>query len=155
MQEGFAKFYILTKHLYVESRELEVLRDFLVLRVETLKLRVHELLNEKEDMVAIHTSDSKIKEHLIQKMNELDKANMERSTELLFEKRRAQELAEEKKEFDDKMEKCQKEFHDFKSKVQREVKILKERVGRLSEENVNYQKTIDEMKVFFNKVNMI
>jgi hypothetical protein len=73
----------------VESRELEVLRDFLVLRVETLKLRVHELLNEKEDMAAIHASDSTIKEHLILKMNELDKLNMERSTELLFEKRRA------------------------------------------------------------------
>ena len=96
VQEGFAKFYILSKMLYVESRELEVLRDFLVLRVETLKLRVHELLNEKEDMAAIHASDSNVKEHLIQKMNELEKISMERSTELLFEKRRAQELEDEK-----------------------------------------------------------
>lgn len=56
----------------MESRELEVLRDFLVLRVETLKLRVHELLNEKEDMAAIHSSDTAVKEHLIKKMNELE-----------------------------------------------------------------------------------
>ncbi len=65
IQEGFAEFYILSKHLYIESRELEILRDFLVLRVENLKLRVHELLNEKEDMAAIHASDSTVKEHLI------------------------------------------------------------------------------------------
>lgn len=88
-------------------------------------------------------------------MNELDKLNMERSTELLFEKRRAQELSEEKKDFDEKFEKSQKELNDFKTKVSREVKILRERVGKLSDENVNYQKTIEEMKVFFNKVNMI
>jgi len=39
--------------------------------------------------------------------------------------------------------------------VSREVKLLRERVGKLTDENVNYQKTIQEMKIFFNKVNMI
>ena len=100
LQEGFAEFYVLCKHLYIEARELEILRDFLVLRVENLKLRVHELLNEKEDMAAIHQSDHNVKEHLIQKMNELEKLYMERSTELLFEKRRNKELSDEKNEFD-------------------------------------------------------
>ncbi len=108
--------------LYVESRELEVLRDFLVLRVETLKLRVHELLNEKEDMAAIHASDSNVKEHLISKMNELEKITMERSTELLFEKRRAQELEDEKKDFDVKYNQCYSEYQEFRNKAQRELK---------------------------------
>ncbi len=76
------------------------------MRVENLKLRVHELLNEKEDMVAMHGSDSAVKEHLIQKMNDLEKQFMERSTELLFEKRRAQELSEEKREFDSRFERA-------------------------------------------------
>lgn len=80
------------------------------MKVENLKLRVHELLNEKEDMAAIHSSDSNIKEHLIQKMNELDKLNMERSTELLFEKRRVQELSEEKRDFDKRFEDAQSEL---------------------------------------------
>ena len=71
-----------------------------------MKLRIEDLLNEKEDMTAIHSSDSTVKEHLIQKMNELDKINMERSTELLFEKKRAQELEIEKRDFDEKFEKC-------------------------------------------------
>jgi len=71
-----------------------------------MKLRIEDLLNEKEDMAAIHSSDSTVKEHLIQKMNELDKINMERSTELLFEKKRAQELEIEKRDFDEKFEKC-------------------------------------------------
>jgi hypothetical protein len=47
----------LAKALYVECKELEILKDFFVLRQENLKLRVHELLNEKEDMAAIHSSD--------------------------------------------------------------------------------------------------
>lgn len=114
LQEGFAEFYVLCKHLYIESRELEILRDFLVLRVENLKLRVHELLNEKEDMVAMHGSDSKVKEHLIQKMNELEKQFMERSTELLFQKRRVQELTDDKNDFDNRFERAQNEISEFK-----------------------------------------
>jgi len=114
LQEGFAEFYILSKHLYIEARELEILRDFLVMRVENLKLRVHELLNEKEDMMAMHASDSNVKEHLIQKMNDLEKLFMERSTELLFEKRRAQELGDEKKDFDVRFSRAQTEITEFK-----------------------------------------
>lgn len=66
LQQGFAEFFVLSKQLYVDARELEILKDFLTLKMENLKLRVHELLNEKEDMTAIHSSDSNIKEHLIQ-----------------------------------------------------------------------------------------
>eukprot|EP00347_Sterkiella_histriomuscorum_P018982 403343421 len=124
VQQGFAQFYILAKQLYIESRELEILRDFLVLRVENMKLRIEDLLNQKEDMAAIHSSDSAVKEHLIQKINELDKLFMERSTELLFEKRKVQELAEEKKEFDQKFETSQVEINSFKTKVSKEVKTL-------------------------------
>jgi hypothetical protein len=80
---------------------LELLKDFFIVKVENLKLRVHELLNEKEDMAAIHQSDSNVKEHLIQKMNELDKLAVEKGTELLFEKRRVQELEEDKCIYDE------------------------------------------------------
>ena len=40
----------------------------------------------------MHQSDSNIKEHLITKMNELDKQVMEKTTELLFQKKKASEL---------------------------------------------------------------
>ena len=69
-------------------------------RVESLKGRVQELMNEKEDLVLMHQSDICIKEHLQNKMNDVDKVNMERSTELLFAKRRMQELEDEKQEYD-------------------------------------------------------
>lgn len=49
----------------MEAKELDILKDFLVLRIENLKLRINELLNEKEDMAAIHISDQNVKEHLI------------------------------------------------------------------------------------------
>lgn len=40
--------------LYSEARELETLKDFLVLTVENLKQRLNDLINEKEDMNALH-----------------------------------------------------------------------------------------------------
>ena len=45
---------------------------------------MEELLNEREDYTAMHESDLSIKEHLITRMNELDKNVMEKTTELLF-----------------------------------------------------------------------
>ena len=122
----------------MEQRELELLRDFLVLRVENMKLRIEDLLNQKEDMAAIHSSDSKVKEHLIERINELDRLHMEKSAELLFEKKRAQELAEEKREFDTKYDSQQQEIDQFKKKVNKEVKALRDKVTSLSLQNKQY-----------------
>ena len=66
---------------------METLKDFLVLTVENLKERLNDMINEKEDMNAIHQSDSSVKEHLIERVNDLEKINLERSTELLFTRR--------------------------------------------------------------------
>jgi|LauGreDrversion4_2_1035121.scaffolds.fasta_scaffold1276636_1 hypothetical protein len=68
--------------------------------VENLKTRVNDLLNDKEDMLAMHQSDSSVKEHLISRVNEQDKIIMERATEILFLKKRVQELLSDKMEVD-------------------------------------------------------
>lgn len=47
------------------SDELETLKEFLSLKIEQLQMRVIELQNEKEDLLAMHGSSSGIKEHLI------------------------------------------------------------------------------------------
>jgi hypothetical protein len=78
------------------AKELEILKDFFTMRIENLKLRVSELLNEKEDLAAVHYSDRNIKEHLIVKMNDLEKQCVEKSTELMFEKKKLKELIDEK-----------------------------------------------------------
>ncbi len=100
IQEAFAQFYILSKLLYDETRELETLKDFLVITVDNLKQRLHELINEKEDMSAMHQSDANVKEHLIERVNDLEKVNMERSTELLFARRTVSQLSDEKQSLD-------------------------------------------------------
>jgi hypothetical protein len=46
---------------------LDLLKEFFASRIETLKLRVEELIGEKEDLVAIQLSDTSIKEHLMRK----------------------------------------------------------------------------------------
>ena len=86
-------------------------------------------------------------------MNELEKSNVERSTELLMEKNKVKELLEDKKIFDETSVKIQKEMAEFKGKYNREAKLLRERAGRLTEENLAYRKVIEDMKMFFNKVN--
>jgi hypothetical protein len=68
--------------------------------VENLKTRVNDLLNEKEDMLAMHQSDRSVREHLISRVNEQDKIIMERATEILFLKKRVQELLSDKMEVD-------------------------------------------------------
>lgn len=73
--------------MYLEAQELEALKDFLVKTVENLKQRVHDLVNEKEDLSAMHQSDSGVKEHLLERVNDLEKINMERSTELIYIRR--------------------------------------------------------------------
>ena len=152
VQESFAEFYVLSKQLYVESRELEWLKDFLVLRVETLKLRMHELLNEKEDLSAIHQSDCSVKEHLIQRLTDLEHQDLARSTELLFLKKRLQEVAGENEEYAKMRERYEGEREEEKTRMDRERKVLREQVGKLTEERKGWERTMTEMKEFFGKV---
>ncbi len=51
-------------------------------------------------MQAMHQSDSSVKEHLIERINEQDKVIMEKGTELLFAKKKIQELLQDKIELD-------------------------------------------------------
>lgn len=80
---------------------------------------------------------------------------MERSTELLFERRKAVELAEEKRDFDYKYNIVYQEYASFKQKASQELKQLREKISRISEENKRYHKTMEEMSLFFHKVNSI
>lgn len=70
MQEAFAEFFMLSKRLIQQSNELTLLKSFLVISVENLKVNVSELMNCKEDMLAMHQSDMSVKEHLIERINE-------------------------------------------------------------------------------------
>lgn len=138
--------------LYLEARELETLKDFLVLTVENLKQRLNDMVNDKEDMNALHQSDANVKEHLIERVNDLEKINMERSTELLFIRRTLSQLTEEKTQLDLRAALVQKELSEKKSKSKRETKLLKEHVKRLNDENFAMTSAIENMRRFFEKV---
>lgn len=60
---------------------------------------------------------------------------MEKSAELLFEKKRAQELNEEKKDFDTKYQSQQEEIDQFKRRVNKEVKALRDKCTKLTTQN--------------------
>ena len=54
------------------------------------------MVNEKEDMEAIHSSDLGVKEHLIERVNDLEKVCMEKGTELIFTRRSMESIANER-----------------------------------------------------------
>jgi len=47
------------------AHELEILKEFLAIKIDQLQLRVQELLGEKEDLEAVQSSDSNLKVSLI------------------------------------------------------------------------------------------
>jgi hypothetical protein len=71
---------------------LELLKEFFASRIETLKLRVEELLNEKEDLIAMQLSDTSIKEHLMKKFKDLEHNYVRMQTDYLFKSKRCAEL---------------------------------------------------------------
>jgi hypothetical protein len=85
---------VLLGQLVRDAKELELLKEFFASRIETLKLRIEELLNEKEDYSAMHQSDSTIKEYLQKRLSESEQLIVEKTTELLFIKKRAGDLEE-------------------------------------------------------------
>ena len=51
--------------------ELEVLKEYLAIKIEQLQIQVQELEDDKEDLEAMHTSSSEVKEHLLRQYNDL------------------------------------------------------------------------------------
>ena len=65
LQHGFGRFFLSAKQLIVYTDELEILKEFLAIKIEQLQVKVQKLIDEKEDLSAMHSSSSEIKEHLI------------------------------------------------------------------------------------------
>ena len=126
-----------------------MLKEFFASRIETLKLRIEELLNEREDYAAMHESDSSIKEHLISRMNELDKQVMEKTTELLFQKKKIGELEKFKREFDQTLGHEQAARKELKLKSSAEIGIIKKRNSKLNRQNMVLKEALSEMTSFF------
>lgn len=70
IQFGYATQFVLLQQLLCDAKELELLKEFFASRIETLKLRIEELLNEKEDYCAMHQSDNAIKEYFTKRLSE-------------------------------------------------------------------------------------
>ena len=149
VQQGFATLYIQTRRLNIDSKELELLKEFFAARIETLKLRIEELLNEREDYTEMHQSDSSIKEHLISRMNELDKHVMEKTTELLFQKKKIGELEKFKREFDQKLSNEMVARKELELKTTAEMSIFTKRNKKLSKQNKILKEALSEMTSFF------
>mmetsp|Transcript_32660 Transcript_32660/g.24120 ORF Transcript_32660/g.24120 Transcript_32660/m.24120 type:complete len:119 (-) Transcript_32660:2-358(-) len=115
-------------------------------------MRVGELLNEKEDLAAIHQSDKGIKEHLIAQLSDLERTSVEKGMQLLLKEKQTKELAEERDQYLADLTKAQKEVKEYKAQLHKEVKAIRGKMERMEEENEAYRKVLEEMSLFFSKV---
>ena len=54
IQQKFSLVYVQSRELTTKASEMEVLKEFLAIKIEQLQIRVQELMNEKEDLEAMH-----------------------------------------------------------------------------------------------------
>lgn len=92
VQNGFSQLLLISRKLAIHTEELETLKEFLTLKIEQLQMRILEVNNEKEDLDAMHSSSSGIKEVLLQQVNELTRNFTEVNSQLLVKSQRVQEL---------------------------------------------------------------
>lgn len=78
---------------------------------------------------------------------------MEKTTELLFLKKRVHELLQDKADVDEVHRQAQREIQEVQARAARDVKALRDRVLRLGEENTEYRRVFEDMASFFGKVN--
>lgn len=103
-----------------------------------MKLRVNALANEKEDMIAMHESDSSVKEHLIARVNEQEKQNMEKGMEIMMLKRRLQEMTGELEEVAEVRSEGERAVREVRDKMLAEMRGLKEYAKGLLDQNIQY-----------------
>lgn len=152
IQQNFSQFYISSRKLSESTKELEILKEFLAIKIEQLQLRLQELLNEQEDLKAMNTSSVSIKEHLLSQVHDLDQKNTLKSTELLIKSQRVQELEQVEVVEMLKRNKEQQEMKQFKKEVSKEVKQLRKETDVLKSQNLKYRKSLLSLKLYMDKM---
>ena len=102
--------------------------------------------------MAMHESDSSMKEHLVNRMNELDKQSIEKTTELLFNKKKISELEKFKREFDQILGNEKAARRELELKTSAEMSIFKKRNSKLSKQNKVLKEALSEMTNFFQQL---
>lgn len=125
-----------------------MLKEFLTLKIEQLQMKVSELQNQKEDLEAMHSSSSEIKEHLLHQLNEMTRNFTEVNSELLIKSSRVVELEQFETVEKEKREEEQKQLKLFKKDVSKEVKALRKETVQLKEQNNKLIKSLLSVRHF-------
>ena len=146
--------FLTSRRMASHSSELEVLKEFLAIKIEQLQMRTRELLNQKEDLEAMHNSSAEVKEHLLNQLNDMKKEFTLKNTELLMKSQRLQELEQFEEVEMQRRETEKSELKQFKKDVQRELKALRKESATLKDQNTKYKKTLDALKMYLDKLMM-
>ena len=100
----------------------------------------------------MHQSDSTIKEYLTKRLSEQEQSIIEKTTELLFIKKKVGDLEQFKNEFDSTLNAEVAARRELKVKTDAELEVYKKRNHKLSKENKVMRAAIKEMTCFFEQV---
>lgn len=100
----------------------------------------------------MHESDSIMKEHLVNRLNELDKQSVEKTTELLFQRKRIAELEKFKLEFNQTLGSEQAARKELELKSSAEIAVIKKRNSKLSKQSRVLREALSEMTSFFEQL---
>lgn len=84
--------------------ELEILKEFLAVKIDQLQLSVNRLSNEKEDWQVMNESNQSLKSSLMDRLAELEQGQTRLRTELVFKGQRLDEVEELQREESAKIE---------------------------------------------------
>lgn len=118
-----------------ELKELDLLKEFFSSRVESLKLRLHDVLSTQEDLQAKQQSSESVKEHLLQRNRTLDNELVQLQTQYLHKSQKLSGLELEAKEARQDLTRVRGESREEALKAQAQVRAYKEKNKILIRQN--------------------
>mmetsp|Transcript_39726 Transcript_39726/g.39327 ORF Transcript_39726/g.39327 Transcript_39726/m.39327 type:complete len:175 (-) Transcript_39726:54-578(-) len=146
MQRTLAEYYVRCQALYTQAKEVEMVKDFLSLKLQAVQHKLNIVTNEKEDLLEHQNAESGIKEYLAKQMQDLNTKHIEKTHELVMAKQKLAEAHQEvesvKYEYDERLVENEK----GRIKLSKELKALRKHSKLLEIENKEYKDIFSEME---------
>lgn len=154
IQQSFADLYIAARALAVDASELELLKEYLAMKIDMLSVQVQRLEGEKEDWQVVAESDSRLKESLVDRASELESVATKLRTELVVKAQQLQEVEAGRRRELEMMQTEREKIHTFKTTVSQELQAVSRQEKELRAQNAKYKKVLEAMSGYFDRVSM-
>lgn len=154
IQQSFAELYIAARALANDAGELETLKDYLAMKIDTLSVQVQRLECEKEDWQVVKDSDNRLKESLVDRSSELEQVATRLRTELVVKGQQLQEAEAGRRRELEMMQAEREKINAFKTTVTHELQVVSKQEKELRAQNNKYKKVLETMSGYFDRLSM-